>query len=284
MPPMPSFDCGEFRTKDVRSPRDPQKLTIGEARFSKPSCYTRPVLVGLNELDVNILCLKAEVRSVGDDRAILNMNTWGNTEHFGSGCSWLSPPMDDLDIQYGTYSIPDDHSDSTLRNKTSRRITFGRPYAASPKVVVWLNAADCGEGKPVRVDAYADTVTPDGFTIHVDTWKDSNLYSAGVTWLAHSAHRTDVRSGSFHTEQVRPTQDRCHTNRGRVSWGVPEMARPPRVFTALRMLDFKEGRNVRLIMRTDEITTTGMCWNLDSRHDTVFYKGAAVFVAFDDGR
>ncbi|EKM59118.1 uncharacterized protein PHACADRAFT_205296 [Phanerochaete carnosa HHB-10118-sp] len=276
------FDCGEFRTKDVRSPRNPEHVTVGEIYFKLPSCYTRDVLLGFNELDVNILRLKAEVRSVADDCAIVNMTTWADTKHYGSGCSWLSLPTDDPDIQWGSYDTIMDRCDAKSQQQMSRRIFFARPYAVPPKVVVWLNAVDSGAGRNVRVTVWADGITSDGFTIHLDTWGDSSLCSAGATWLAHSTGRTDVRSGAFDIEDVRPSSASHHKNRGRVSWGVPEMARPPRVFTALRMLEFQNGKNIRLITSTSRVTTTGMTWHMDSRDDTVFYQAGAVFVAFDD--
>jgi len=280
--PILRFDCGEFRTKDVRSWRNPEHATPGEARFKVPSCYPRTVLLGINEIDVNILRLKAEVRNVADDRATINMLTWADTRHHGSGCSWLSLPPDDPDIQSGRYDTSQDHPWSKSQTKTSRRITFAHPYDAPPKVAVWLDAVDSGPGRYARVTAWAGDIASDGFTIHLDTWHDSNLWSAGATWLAHSARRTDVRSGAFEIKDVRPSSAPRHKNRGRVSWGAPEMARSPRVFTALRMLDFQDGKNIRLTMNTSNVTTTGMSWSLDSWHDTVFYAAGAIFVAFDD--
>ncbi|EKM59121.1 uncharacterized protein PHACADRAFT_249355 [Phanerochaete carnosa HHB-10118-sp] len=233
-------------------------------------------------MDVNILRLKAEVRSVADDRAFVNMVTWADTKHCGSGCSWLSPPSNDPDIQSGRYSTTQDHDHSKSQKKTWHRVTFEHPYAAPPKVVVWLDSINSGPGHNVRVTAWADGVTSDGFTIHLDTWHDSNLWSAGATWLAHSAWRTDVRSGTFGIEDVRPSSAHRPKNHGRVSWGAPEMARPPRVFTALRMLDFRDGKFIRLSMNTSEVTTTGMTWHMDSWEDTIFYQAGAVFVAFND--
>lgn len=280
--PIPELDCGE-----VRFSGNPQHVIVGEVRFKVPSCYPRTVLLGITKIDVNILRLKAEVRSVADDRAIVNMSTWSskwtNTEHYGSACSWLSIPPNDIDIQSGRYHTKESRtSASQPQTKTSSRITFARPYAAPPKVAVWLNLVNSEAERNVRVTTWADNITSDGFTIHLDTWDDSKLWVAGATWLAHSAYRTDVRSGQFHTDDVRPGHAAYQVNRGRVSWGVPSMARPPRVFTALRFLDFQQGRNVRLTMETSEVTTTGMTWNLNSWSDTIFYQAGAVFVVFDD--
>ncbi|GJE90148.1 H-type lectin domain-containing protein [Phanerochaete sordida] len=279
-PTLP-FDNGEFRTMDVRSWEDPRPVTVGEARFKTPSCYTRAVLLGLSELDLDILRIRAEVRTIADDRAILNLTTWADTVHYLSGCSWLSLPLNDPDIQWGRYSTTEDRPPSPLQQKTSRRITFGRPYAAPPRVAVWLDSADSGPEKNVRVAAFADDVTREGFTVHLDAWGDSHLYSAGATWLAHSDGRQDMRSGAFEIEDVRPASAPCHQNRGRVSWGPPAMARPPRVFAALRMLDFGHGRHTRIRMKTEEITETGMTWSFESWADTVFYQAGAVFIAFE---
>ncbi|GJE84073.1 H-type lectin domain-containing protein [Phanerochaete sordida] len=280
--PKLAFDHGGFRAKDVRSNDDRGHVVIGEARFKTPSCYTRAVLLGLTELDLNILRIKAEVRSVADDRAMVNLTTWADTTHYGSGCSWLSLPLDDDDIQWGRYHTTEPHPTSPPEQKTSRRITFERPYAAPPRVAVWLDAVDSGgAGRVARVKVYADTVSCEGFALHLDAWHDSQLRSAGATWLAHSAGRTDVRSGAFEIKDIRPASAPRHRNRGRVSWGPPAMACPPRVFTALCMLDFNTSKNIRLVMSTDEVTTTGMCWTLQSWDDTVLYQAGAVFIALE---
>ena len=281
--PIPRLDCGMFRTTDIRSWKNPEHVTIGEVPFKMPSSFPPTVLLGISKIDVNILRLKAEVRTVADDRAIINMSTWANTKHYLSGCSWLTILPDDPDIQSGRYNTAQDHHWSTSQKKTSRRITFARSYATPPKVVVWLDAIDSGPGRNARVTAWADQVTVDGFVIHLDTWLDSNLWSAGATWLAHSANRTDVRSGSFEVSDVRPPSAPRLTNRGRVAWGAPAMARPPRVFAAINMLDFQDGRSIRLKLETSEITTTGMSWNLDSWADSIFHQAGAVYVAFIDG-
>ncbi|EKM50882.1 uncharacterized protein PHACADRAFT_262761 [Phanerochaete carnosa HHB-10118-sp] len=278
--PIPWLDCGKFSTNDVRLWSEPEPLTVGEVRFKVPSCYPRAVLLGLSNICMNNVRIRAEVRSIADDRAIVNMVAWGDTTHWETACSWLSIPLDDPDIQYGTYSNKEDRSDAQSQQLTSRQIAFARPYASPPKVVAWLNAVDCGAGRNAQVSVYADAVASDGFTIH--TWSDSLPFSAGASWIAYSAGRTDVRSGTFEIKDVRPPDMPRHKNRGRVSWGAPRMAKPPRVFTALRMFHFDGGKIVRLASSQSEITTTGMTWNMDSWDETIFYQAGQVFVAFDD--
>lgn len=233
-------------------------------------------------IDVSSLRLRAHVRSVADDRAIVNMETWNKTIHYASGCAWLSIPPYDPDIQCGTYRTTEHREGSRSQQQTSRRIAFERAYAAPPTVLVWLNAVDCGEDRNVRVNVYADGIAREGFTMHLDAWDDSQLFSAGASWLAYSADRRDIRSGAFEINDVRPSYAPRLQNRGRVSWGAPRMAKPPRVFAALRMLDFGHGRNVRLHLRTEEITQTGMTWRMDSWMDTVFYQAGGIFLAFED--
>ncbi|GJE84074.1 H-type lectin domain-containing protein [Phanerochaete sordida] len=278
---IPPMDCGEFRTKWVRS-WHPEIVTIGELRFKSPSCYPRAVLLGLNELDIDLLRLRTELCSVADDRAFVNMTVWPEVQHFGSGCSWLSIPPSDRDFQFGSYNTGEDRPSDTSQQSTSRRITFERRYIVQPKVTVWLTAVNCGPDKNPRVRVWADDITREGFTIHVDTWGDTDLWSAGASWLAHSGVRTDVRSGTFQIQDVRLSGTPDSKTRGRVSWGAPRMEKPPRVFAALNMLEFEAGKYCRLSLYTSDVTTTGMSWNLDTWLDTVCYQAGGTFFAFDD--
>lgn len=278
------FDCGRFVTDELRSSEAPEAITNGTVtvRFRVPCAFTRTVLVGLSYIDVHDLRLAAHVPEIAEDRARIDMVTWSSTLHYASGASWLSLPMHDPDIQFGQFRTDDDHHWSRPKQETIRRITFARTYSAPPKVAVWLCGAHCVTDTHVKV--WASDITSAGFTLHLDTRGSSKLYYAGAVWLAHSAGRTDVRSGMFGTQDASTRHDGKQKKGGVVSWKSPQMARPPRVFVAFNMLDIARGRNVRIRTTTDQITETGMMWNIESWGDTIIHHAGATYVAFHDDK
>jgi len=67
---------------------------------------------------------------------------------------------------------------------TQGRVNFSFEFESVPTVTVSLSSADVATGTNFRVKVYATDVDKKGFTVHADSWYDTTLYSAGVTWLA----------------------------------------------------------------------------------------------------
>ncbi|EKM59117.1 uncharacterized protein PHACADRAFT_191430 [Phanerochaete carnosa HHB-10118-sp] len=262
--PTPTLELGEFRTTSVRSEFERQATTCTTLFFTQPHGAPPTVVLGLNQLDLSpIVRLRAQVRSAERGGAHIGLSAWSTTTHFSSGCAWLAE-----DFPFGR-KIP----------QKQVYVAFARPYATPPCVVAWLDTVDCCMWANARAAVWAGDVTERGFTLYFKTWLGSRLWQVGASWLAYPADRTDIRSGTFSTEQVCPTLQRQHEHRGRVEWEPTE--RPPRVFTALSMLDFEKWKNLRVRLTTSDVTTTGMAWNIDSWHDTVMHKAAAVYITFD---
>ena len=68
----------------------------------------------------------------------------------------------------------------------SAKISFAVPYRdAPPRVVCALGLVDwCNNGRNLRINSWAQDITKDGFTLVVQTWADTSLYSATVRWTA----------------------------------------------------------------------------------------------------
>jgi hypothetical protein len=114
---------------------------------------------------------------------------------------------------------------------------------------------------------------------HVDTWGDTTIYSAGVTWIAYPANLPGVISGSFNTSDVRPwDQPRADTS-GTVTFPGGGFAGPPIVALALNVMDIRGGTNLRIVASTSEITSSGLRWHLNTWGDTTLYSAAASYIA-----
>jgi len=62
-------------------------------------------------------------------------------------------------------------------------IRFRIPFQHKPDVIVALHMLDAGI-QIVRVKVEARNITPEGFDLRFETWKDSRLWNATAAWVA----------------------------------------------------------------------------------------------------
>ena len=266
----------------------PPSCTRGTIPFSKACAIPPTVLLGISSLDMNIARIHHKVCSVADTHAYVELSTWGDGfSLYGSTCAALIIHSEEHEIQSGRFSTCDDHPWDKPQNKTSRRIIFERPYdpapAPPPRVVVWLDTVDTESKTNCRIAAYATDITHEGFTIHLDTWHDTKLWIAGASWLAYPAHRKDIWSGTFHTDDIR-SRDRPPQlkNDGRVAFrGDVRESVPKKIFVAFNHFDVDVSKNIRVKVRVDEVTPTGMGWHIEGWDDTILYGAGAAFIGFE---
>ena len=60
---------------------------------------------------------------------------------------------------------------------------FTKKFKERPDLVIGLTKLDAGVGF-VRIEAFAESVTREGFDLHFQTWEDSRLDNAAVSWIA----------------------------------------------------------------------------------------------------
>ncbi|THG95598.1 hypothetical protein EW026_g6084 [Hermanssonia centrifuga] len=277
-----TIDTGTFNTASIRPWHRPEQDNIRTIHFSVPSSTPYTVLLGIHHLAAYHgveLSLKCDLLSVADNSARLNLKSWGNTIQNSSGCAWLSFPAEDPDFQSGRFESSD--YQQTTKPEASTRIAFAHPYAAPPKVVVWLDTIHTDADTIHGIRTYASDISADGFILHLGTWHDTKLRLAGATWAAYSAGRTDICSGSYNTCDVR-----CYTkpqleNSARIAFGGSYFPKPPRVFLALNSLDIDHQQPMRIDASATDITNTGMTWHINSWDDTIMYAAGASFIAFD---
>jgi hypothetical protein len=63
---------------------------------------------------------------------------------------------------------------------------FTKTFKGTPDLVIGLTKLDAGEGVDgiVRIETFVKNVTGVGFDLHFETWDDSRLYAAEVSWIA----------------------------------------------------------------------------------------------------
>ena len=60
---------------------------------------------------------------------------------------------------------------------------FSKKFKEEPDLVIGLTKLDAGVGV-VRIETFVDNITPEGFNLHFQTWEDSRLDNAAVSWIA----------------------------------------------------------------------------------------------------
>lgn len=76
------------------------------------------------------------------------------------------------------------------------RVPFAKPFSQTPNVVVFANSIDQLNGNNWRFQTYVESVDPQGFTTHLNTWGDTKMKSAGTNWIAYPATKKLVASGT----------------------------------------------------------------------------------------
>jgi hypothetical protein len=270
---------GSFSTSDVRSWDKPQATNTKRIGFSSAYASAPTIATGLSQLDVARLRISAEATAIDAAGFTAGLNSWADSTLYSATSTWLAIAAGDPAFQVGQFNTAEDHPWNQPKMQTSRRIKFTRAYPGSaPRVVVWLNALDISGPQNVRVNASVTDIDSAGFTVHIDAWGDTVLYSAGVTWIAFPANLPGVVSGSFNTSDVRPwNQPRAETS-GTVTFPGGSFAGAPLVVLALNMMDMG-GTNRRIVASASEITPTGFRWNLNTWSDTILYSAGAQYIA-----
>ena len=281
--PAESIVVPSFNTIEVRSWDKPTNETFKKEELSKTYASPPTLALGLNWLDIannaNIR-VKTFADNIATASADIHINSWADTTLYSAGCTWLEVAANDPDYQIGQFSTTDDHPWDKPQKETSRNITFPRAYASPPKVIVWLNGLDMANDKNWRINATATNIATTGFTIHLDTWADTVMYSASAAWIAYPADKANVTSGTYNTQDVRPWNNPRIDNSGRVDFPAGALAGSPKVLIALNSLDVDCGNYLRLKLSADCVSKTGMNWHIDSWFNTILYSAGASYIAF----
>lgn len=276
-----SHAIGGFSTVGIFSCNEIGHENSGTIYFPNQYTMVPGLVVGLRAL--NISCdrnarLKAYASEIRTDCFKIHLDSWMNTKLYGGDCAWLAIQADDLDFQYGSYSTLEDHYWDAYPIHNTRKITFKRSYLTAPKVVVWLSTIDLGHGNQWRIKSFATDITATGFTIHIDSWSDSRLYSAMASWVAYPSDRPGVASGCFSTQDTRsPVQPQIYNSAFEAFGSVFE--KPPKLFLALNALQMDHKKNMTLQVTADNVSATGMTWHLDAWNDSILYSAGASYIA-----
>lgn len=272
---------GTFKSVE-RNPPEKSCNKIFSVSFTTPYSMPPELLLGFYMIDVGNNgnpCVDSYARNIQKDQFDIHIDTKGSAKLHGLGCTWLEVEGNDLDFQFGRFCTQDDHSPFKPKTLNSRYITFQRAYPATPQVVVWLTAFDMDREKTWHVKTYTTNVTATGFTIHIDGWSDTILYSAAASWIAYPADRANISSGRFNIADIRYSGDFQLQNSSYVHFGRNVFSTPPRVLLAINLIDVIPEKNLRLKVSASSVSVAGMTWHLDSWSNTLLASAGASYIA-----
>ncbi|KAG8906770.1 hypothetical protein FRC00_012336, partial [Tulasnella sp. 408] len=118
-----------------------------------------------------------------------------------------------------------------------------RPFLTPPIVVVWLRKFATRSDTSTRIRTYASDVDVRGFTVHIDTWADTTLWTAAAFWLAYPEDKDHIYSGTANTMDVRSWQNPQAKTREYINFQGTRFWKTPTVFTALNWIDISVVNN-----------------------------------------
>lgn len=98
-------------------------------------------------------------------------------------------------VNHGSYDTRMDPliTTSTIPSTLTHIVTFEKPFANPPQVLVWLTGLSATTGAAVCVKAVANNITESEFTLHITSAEVTPLGSVGVAWAvwpeAHSSNQ-----------------------------------------------------------------------------------------------
>lgn len=88
-------------------------------------------------------------------------------------------------VASGSVNVMDVRQWTAPRHENQNTINFGGvTFPTPPKVFYGFNFLDLKCDANLRLKATVDNVTTTGLTWHIDSWYDSTLYAAGISYIA----------------------------------------------------------------------------------------------------
>ncbi|KAG8898907.1 hypothetical protein FRB99_007067 [Tulasnella sp. 403] len=272
---------GQFSTSDIRLWNNPQLQNSKAITF--PKAYVAPprLPLGLNFLDIGKnanVRIKSYTSDVSKTGFTAHVDAWADTTLYTGGFSYLTLSPAHREYECGQFSTEEDHPWNNPKVETSRRINFSRSFVTPPKVIVFFTQLDLKNQTNWRAKTYTSEVDANGFTIHIDSWADTTLYSATAGWIAYPEDREHVFSGTANTQDVRPWNEPQLLQHKEVNFGNVEFWKNPNMFMAFNSLDLDSKANLRLKCYADNVSTKGFTWHIDSWADSVLYSAGISYL------
>lgn len=256
---------GIFTVKDLRHAYRKNAAESMEITFASPYPEPPEVVLGLRELNAdggNTLRIQTWAEKIQADKFCINLHTWMESIIYTSECTWLAVATDDRNFQCGQFSTKELWDWYAPQSETSRRIEFRHAYASKPQVIIWICGIDMSNQNHWRLRTHATDITATGFTIRVDTWADTVLYSGEVCWFAFPTGIEGLCVGSYSTMEAvsfpQPDGNGQVSFKKTVRFGKNKFSTVPRILLGINMFDIPCENDFRVRASVESATTTEM--------------------------
>jgi hypothetical protein len=178
------FQYGTFSAGPLSQSTDRASTYI---MFEKPYASVPKIVVWLQELDIH-KCgnwrVNAYAENVTTAGFTLNIITWANTILYKATASWIAHSSTRSNITSGQFNITDIRPWNKPQLQNGKSITFDKKFERPPRVLVALNNFDIANNGNLRIKVLMKDITAQGMSLNIDSWADTTLFTAGVSYLA----------------------------------------------------------------------------------------------------
>lgn len=176
-----------------------------------------------------------------------------------------------------------------IADTTHRRLTYPTTvtlasvdrHSPPPKIAVGLTSLSVAVDSNVRVRTKADKPERTNVIIHLDSWSNTKLQSAGCTWF-ETAHGSYFQTGTFNTMACRDWNKPAVSAEKAITFATAFTAAPT-IVVWLNWIDTNRSHDTSVKAYTTHVTATGFTIHIDSANGCVLYSGGATWIAFPAG-
>lgn len=240
--------------------------------FEQSASLPPRVVLGLNLLDISSQAnyrVRSFVDNVTTTDLVAHIDSWNNTAFVNGAISWLKLSASDPAFQCGDIAA--------TGSPTPQRVPFNWQFDVQPTVLVALSGFDIGNDPQLSVSA--TNIDRTGFTLQVETGRNTSFNSCNVSWVAFPTGKRGISFGTFGGNSQTSTE-----YSGTLDF-TPSAAfkRPPQVFTTLTKLDADPSRNLRVQITTSNVSENGMSWKVATWGDSILWNVQGAYLAIEPG-
>ncbi|KAF5237904.1 hypothetical protein FAUST_5856 [Fusarium austroamericanum] len=206
------------------------RSAVLEQSFYKPLPFIPTVIYGFRHIDI------AHTDSPRVAFTLPSVSEWG----FSLGLkSYLHPtwnleanvmvlPNGVFPFQHGIVDASDNLGGRKATENASIHVTFAKPFAKTPKVVVWFTEIIQPKGHR-SLKTYLADVSPTGMRINIETWAGREFDNARVAYLAYPDGSDAIKEGVSYFVPIEDWRD--------TEWPGGVFKKEANVFTAINYID-----------------------------------------------